>query len=69
MFEDVGKAIGCIVVFVIILCISCIGVILHSIILTPTQTYESKVIVKPDYRLESKGKTIDTIYIYKFKNK
>jgi putative Mn2+ efflux pump MntP len=28
---------------------------------------ESKVIAKPDYRLEANGKTVDTVYIYRFK--
>ena len=31
------------------------------------EVIESKVIIKPDYRLESKGKKVDTIYIYTFK--
>jgi hypothetical protein len=30
------------------------------------KTIESKMIVKPDYRLETNGKNIDTIYVYKF---
>jgi hypothetical protein len=30
-------------------------------------TIESKELVKPDYRITTDGKEIDTIYIYKFK--
>lgn len=31
------------------------------------QTFESKVLVEPDFRIEGNGKVVDTIYIYKFK--
>lgn len=34
--------------------------------LEDTTVIESKTIVKPDYRLETNGKEIDTVYIYKF---
>lgn len=31
------------------------------------EVVESKTIIKPDYRLETNGKEIDTTYIYTFK--
>ena len=31
------------------------------------QIYESKIIVQPEIKLETDGKKIDTIYVYKFK--
>jgi hypothetical protein len=69
MGEGIGQAIGCLLVIAIIGIISFIvytGYFIYD--KTGIQTYESKVIVKPDYRLESKGKKIDTMYIYRFKN-
>lgn len=69
MGEGIGQAIGCLAVIAIIGIISFIiytGYFIYD--KTGIQTYESKVIVKPDYRLESNGKKIDTMYIYRFKN-
>jgi hypothetical protein len=34
---------------------------------TGTQVFESKVIIQPEIKLETDGKKIDTIYVYKFK--
>lgn len=69
MGEGIGEALGCLATIAIVGIISFIlytGYFIYD--KTGVQTIESKVIVKPDYRLESKGKTIDTIYIYRFKN-
>jgi hypothetical protein len=69
MGEEIGEALGCLATIAIIGIISFIvytGYFIYD--KTGIQTYESKVIVKPDYRLESKGKKIDTMYIYRFKN-
>lgn len=30
------------------------------------QTFESKILIEPDFRVEANGKVVDTIYIYKF---
>lgn len=68
MFEDIGKAIGCLGVLAIVgvggllFCLAFIGYGK-----TGEQVYESKTRVRPDYRLEAKGKKVDTIYIYTFK--
>ena len=43
------------------------GYILLTSIRGDSKVIESKVIIKPDYRLEAKGKKVDTVYIYKFK--
>lgn len=67
-FEGIGQAIGCLFVIAVAAIIGTIGFggyVLYD--KTGTQTYESKVRVKPDYRLEANGKKVDTIYIYKFK--
>jgi hypothetical protein len=69
MGEGIGEALGCLATIAIVGIISFVSYTGYFIYdKTGTQTYESKVIVKPDYRLESKGKKIDTIYIYRFKN-
>lgn len=31
------------------------------------QIYESKIIVQPEIKLQTDGKKIDTLYVYKFK--
>lgn len=34
----------------------------------PKTTFESKVKLIPDYRLEANGKVVDTVFIYKIKD-
>jgi hypothetical protein len=67
-FEGIAKFVS------ILLCVGMVGLIgtigLGIYVIyenTGTQTYESKVKIKPDYRLEANGKKVDTVYIYKFK--
>jgi hypothetical protein len=68
MFEGIGNALGCLAVIAIVGVIGTVGFAGYAIYdKTGAQTYESKTIIKPDYRLEASGKKIDTIYIYKFK--
>lgn len=31
------------------------------------QTFESKILIEPDFRVEGNGKVVDTIYIYRVK--
>jgi hypothetical protein len=68
MFEGIGKAIGCLAFIAII---GIIGIFSFGLYLiydnTGEQVFESKVIVKPEIKLTTNGKTIDTIYVYKFK--
>lgn len=67
MFDGLGEAFGCLVTISIIGIICTIGFASYTIYdKTGTQTYESKTVLKPDYRLEANGKKVDTIYIYKF---
>ena len=69
MGEGIGEALGCLAAIAIAGIIAFVGYTGYFIYdKTGTQNYESKIIIKPDYRLESKGKKIDTIYIYRFKN-
>ena len=70
MGEGLGQVFGCLVTIAIIGFICTIGFTGYTIYdKTGTQTYESKVVIEPDYRLEANGKNIDTIYIYEFKKK
>lgn len=68
MFEDIGKAIGCLAVIAIVgvcgllFCLSFIGYDKMG-----EQVHESRIRLHPDYRLEAKGKKVDTVYIYTFK--
>ena len=66
--EGLGEALGCLATIAIIGIISFIlytGYFIYD--KTGVQTIESKVIVKPEIKLETDGKKIDTIYVYKFK--
>lgn len=62
--DNIGKGLGCLLFFAIA------GVIIGGYLIwdnTGTQTIESKVKVKPDFRLEADGKKVDTVWVYKFK--
>jgi len=66
--EGLGEALGCLATIAIVGIISFIlytGYFIYD--KTGVQTIESKVIVKPEIKLETDGKKIDTIYVYKFK--
>jgi len=66
--EGLGEALGCLATIAIIGIISFIlysGYFIYD--KTGVQTIDSKVIVKPEIKLETDGKKIDTIYVYKFK--
>lgn len=68
MFDGLGYLL---LVGAISLCVAIIFVIhsCYSFIdekINGKKTIESKMIVKPDYRLETNGKNVDTIYVYKF---
>ena len=64
--ESIAKTISCAVISVIVILLG-VGVFLNYEMTKTTNTNETKI--KPDYRLETNGKKIDTVYIYKFKNK
>ena len=66
--EGLGEALGCLATIAIVGIISFIlytGYFIYD--KTGVQTIESKVIIKPEIKLETDGKKIDTIYVYKFK--
>jgi hypothetical protein len=66
--ESIAKTISWIVISAIVILLG-VGVFLNYEMTKTTNTNESKTKIKPDYRLETNGKKIDTVYIYKFKNK
>ena len=66
--ESIAKTISWIVISAIVI-ITAVGVFLNYEMTKTTNTNESKTKIKPDYRLETNGKKIDTVYIYNFKNK
>ena len=66
--EGLGEALGCLATIAIVGIISFVlytGYFIYD--KTGVQTIESKVIVQPEIKLETDGKKIDTIYVYKFK--
>jgi len=67
-FQGISKFIGRLFILGII---GIICTIFFSIYLiytkTGVQTYETKTKVQPEIKLETDGKKIDTIYVYKFK--
>jgi len=68
MGNSLSEAFGCLLVLLIVLAIIILSFGSYFIYdKTGSEVIESKIIIKPDYRLESKGKKIDTIYIYTFK--
>jgi hypothetical protein len=46
--------------------VSLIGYIVYKLIIPSKVVMESKVLIKPDYKLQTDGNKIDTIYLYKF---
>ena len=63
----IGEAFGCLLVIAVVGILGTIGFAGYTIYdKTGSQTYESRTVLKPDYRLEANGKKVDTIYIYKF---
>ena len=68
MGNSLGEAFGCLLVILIVGAIVIIGLGSYFVYdKIGNEVIESKTIIKPDYRLESKGKKVDTIYIYTFK--
>lgn len=66
--EGLGEALGCLATIAIVGIISFVlytGYFIYD--KTGVQTIESKVAVQPEIKLETDGKKIDTIYVYKFK--
>jgi len=66
--EGLGEALGCLATIAIVGIISFVlytGYFIYD--KTGVQTIESKIIVQPEIKLETDGKKIDTIYVYKFK--
>jgi hypothetical protein len=66
--EGLGEALGCLATIAIVGIISFVlytGYFIYD--KTGVQTIESKVIIQPEIKLETDGKKIDTIYVYKFK--
>ena len=66
--EGLGEALGCLATIAIVGIISFVlytGYFIYD--KTGVQTIESKVIIEPEIKLETDGKKIDTIYVYKFK--
>lgn len=65
--EGIGETLGCLMTIVytsIVIVILLTGYLIFD---KSVSEFESKTIIKPDYRLEVNGKKIDTIYIYKIK--
>lgn len=68
MGNSLGEAFGCLITILIIGAIVIIGFGSYFVYdKTGDGIIESRTIIRPDYRLESKGKKVDTIYIYTFK--
>lgn len=66
--DGLGEAFGCLITIAIVGIISFFLYTAYFIYdKTGTQTFESKVIIHPEIKLETDGKKIDTIYVYKFK--
>ena len=68
MLDGIGKVFGYLVVIAIAGIISFVcytGYFIYD--KTGKQVFESKVIIQPEIKLETDGKKIDTIYVYKFK--
>ena len=66
--DGLGEALGCLATIAIVGIIAIVGYTGYFIYdKTGTQTLESKVIIQPEIKLETDGKKIDTIYVYKFK--
>lgn len=66
--EGLGEALGCLATIAIVGIISFIlytGYFIYD--KTGVQTIESKIIIQPEIKLETDGKKIDTIYVYKFR--
>ena len=68
MLDGLVEAFRCLITIAIVGIIAIVGYTGYFIYdKTGTQTFESKVIIKPEIKLETDGKKIDTIYVYKFK--
>lgn len=66
--QGIGEAFGCLMILAVVGIIGTVGFSAYTIYdKTGIQTYESRTVIKPDYRLEANGKKVDTVYIYKFK--
>lgn len=66
--EGIGDALGC------LFAVAVMGVTLTIVFSVyyiydsfRVKTYESKAIIQPEIKLETDGKKIDTLYVYKFK--
>ena len=66
--DGIGEAFGCLITIAITSVIIAIGFTAYFMYDNlSSKSFETKTIIKPDYRLEANGKKIDTIYIYKIK--
>ena len=64
----IERGLGCLMYILVLAFFGFIGLVGYIIYdKTGEQTFESKVLVEPDFRIEGNGKVVDTIYIYKFK--
>ena len=64
MGENIGKAI----IITALICLAVSVVLGITLILNSTNTIESKTKIQPDFRLETNGKKVDTIWVYKLKS-
>ena len=67
MGENIGKAIMFLITTALI-CLVVSIVLGITLIFNTTNTIESKTKIQPDFRLESSGKKLDTIWVYKLKS-
>lgn len=65
--QGIAEAFGCLAVLAVVGVLGTIGFASYTLYTNiGTQTYESRTVVKPDYKLVTDGKKVDTIYVYKF---
>ena len=67
MGENIGKAIMTLIIIALI-CLVVSVVLGITLIFNNTNTIESKTKIQPDFRLETNGKKVDTIWVYKLKS-
>ena len=67
MGENIGKAIMSLIIISLIFLV--VSVVLGiTLIFSSTKTIETKTKIQPDFRLETNGKKVDTIWVYKLKS-
>ena len=67
MGENIGKAIMTLIIIALI-CLLVSVVLGITLIFNSTKTIETKTKIQPDFRLETNGKKVDTIWVYKLKS-